>query len=74
MSIDWPHAPVHRLDSNGIYMVTAATLHKDHLFADTGKLTLLEHGLLSLAKQYQWQLEGLGSLYESLSLCRATRT
>ena len=57
MSIDWPHAPVHRLDSDGIYMVTAATLHKDHLFADAGKLTLLEHGLLSLAKQYQWQLE-----------------
>jgi putative transposase len=57
MSIDWPHAPVHRLDSAGIFMVTAATLHKNHLFADAGKLTLLEHGLLSLAKQYQWQLE-----------------
>ena len=54
---DWPHAPVHRLDSNGIYMVTAATLQKNHLFADSDKLTLLENGLLSLAKQYQWQLE-----------------
>jgi hypothetical protein len=40
-------------------MVTAATLHKNHLFADAGKLTLLEHGLLSLAKQYQWQLRRL---------------
>jgi putative transposase len=38
-------------------MVTAATLHKNHLFANAGKLTLLEHGLLSLAKKYQWQLE-----------------
>ncbi len=57
MLIDWPHAPVHRFDSDGIYMVTAATLHKEHLFADAGKLTLLERGLLSLAKQYQWQLE-----------------
>jgi putative transposase len=28
VSIDWPHAPVHRLDSDGIYMVTAATLRK----------------------------------------------
>ena len=38
-------------------MVTAATLHKENLFADAGKLTLLEHGLLSLAKKYQWQIE-----------------
>ena len=57
MSVDWPHAPVHRLDSDGIYMVTAATLHKDRFFADSGKLTLLEGALLSLAKHYQWQLE-----------------
>jgi len=45
------------MDSRGIYMVTAATLHKKPLFADAAKLTLLEHGLLSLAKQYQWQIE-----------------
>jgi putative transposase len=57
MSIDWPHAPVHRFDSDGIYMVTAATLHKEHLFADPKTLTLLQRTLLSLAKQYQWQLE-----------------
>jgi putative transposase len=54
---DWPHAPVHRLDSNGIYMVTAATLNKEHLFADGRRLDLLEHALLSLAKRYQLQLE-----------------
>ncbi len=54
---DWPHAPVHRLDSDGIYIVTAGTLYKEHLFADSTKLTLLEHHLLSLAKQFQWQLE-----------------
>ena len=57
MSTDWPHAPVHRFDSQGIYIVTAATLTKNHLFADPGKLTLLENCLLSLAKQYQWQLQ-----------------
>ena len=57
MSPDWPHAPVHRLDSLGIYMVTAATLYKNHLFAGADKLTLLERQLLSLSKQYQWQLE-----------------
>jgi putative transposase len=57
MSLDWPHAPVHRLDSDGIYMVTAATLHKNHLFANAAMLTLLEHSLLSLAHHYHWQLE-----------------
>lgn len=54
---DWPHAPLHRLDSTGIYIVTAATLHKQHLFTTPEKLTVLENSLLSLAKQYQWQLE-----------------
>jgi putative transposase len=54
---DWPHAPVHRLDSNGIYMVTGATLRKEHLFTTGDKLSLLENNLLTLAKNYQWQLE-----------------
>jgi putative transposase len=54
---DWPHAPVHRLDSAGIYMVTGATLHKKHLFQTSEQLSLLEDNLLTLAKHYQWQLE-----------------
>jgi putative transposase len=53
----WPHAPIHRLDSNGIYIVTGATLYKEHLFVGGEKLTMLEHHLLSLARDYQWQLE-----------------
>jgi putative transposase len=57
MSLDWPHAPVHRLDSDGIYIVTAGTLNKTHLFGDEDRLTLLEQSLLTLAKHYQWQLE-----------------
>ena len=57
MSIDWPHAPVHRLDSAGAFMVTAATLHKEHLFGGSTRLTSLQDSLLSLAKQYDWQLE-----------------
>ena len=56
-SRDWPHAPVHRLNSDGIYIITAATLYKEHLFATPEKLTLLERELLSLARRYQWQLE-----------------
>ena len=53
---DWPHAPVHRLDSRGVYMVTAATVTKRHFFDSSSKLTLLENQLLSLAKYYELQL------------------
>ena len=53
----WPHAPIHRINSDGIYMVTGATLRKVHLFNTTEKLSLVENDLLSLAKQYQWHLE-----------------
>jgi len=54
---DWPHAPLHRLDSAGIYMVTGATLHKRHFFRTDEHLTLLENTLFSLAKHYEWNLE-----------------
>ncbi len=54
---DWPHAPIHRLDTHGVFMVTAATLHKEHFFTSDEKLSLLENQLLTLAKQYGWQLE-----------------
>src|SRR6266566_2045290 len=54
---DWPHAPIHRISSDGIYMVTGATLHKKHFFLTAEKLGALEHELLTLAKQYKWQLE-----------------
>jgi len=53
---DWPHAPVHRLDSRGVYMVTSATIHKQHLFPSAQALDLLENQLLSLALKYEWHL------------------
>lgn len=54
---DWPHVPVHRLEGAGVYMVTSATLHKQHLFKKPAALSLLENKLLSLAKKYHWQVE-----------------
>ena len=53
----WPHAPIHRLSSDGTYMVTAATLYKRPFFSSPEKLTLLENEILTLAKLYDWQLE-----------------
>ena len=54
---DWPHAPVHRLTDNGIYFLTAATLHKARLFDTDEKRDRLERMLLSMAKAANWQLE-----------------
>jgi putative transposase len=56
-SKDWPHAPVHRLADTTVYFVTASTLHKQHFFDTPEKRDLLERHLLTLAKQYNWQLE-----------------
>ncbi|MBX7218659.1 MAG: transposase [Blastocatellia bacterium] len=53
----WPHAPIHLLDSNAVFMMTAGTLHKEHVFGTNEKLTLLENRLLAFAQQYGWQLE-----------------
>ena len=57
MNHDWPHAPVHRLTPEGVFMVTAATLHKQQLFLGRQRLDLLHSTLLTLAKRYHWQLE-----------------
>ncbi len=54
---DWPHAPIHRLGTDGVFMMTAGTMYKEHFFKTPEKLTLLENHLLSLAKKYEWQLE-----------------
>jgi putative transposase len=54
---NWPHAPIHRLGSDSVYIVTGATLHKALLFSNPQKLTMLEHEILTLAKHYFWQLE-----------------
>ena len=53
----WPHAPIHRIGSDGVYMVTGATLYKKLLFSTLEKLTLLETEILTLAEHYHWQLE-----------------
>src|SRR6266550_6404761 len=55
--IPWPHAPVHKLDENAVYFVTAGTLHKERIFIDRPRLDLLQRKLMELATQYHWQLE-----------------
>ncbi len=54
---DWPHAPVHRLRDQAVYMITAGTFRKQPLFVTEQSLDLLERALLKLAAQSNWQLE-----------------
>jgi putative transposase len=54
---DWPHAPVHRLDHAGAYMVTAGTYQKEHFFRDPGRLTHLQNLLLETCVKWNWNLQ-----------------
>ena len=48
----WPHAPAHYFTPHGIYIITAATLHRKKLFHSDAKLDLLRDTTLDLAKNY----------------------
>lgn len=54
---DWPHSPIHRFPEGGVYMVTAATYQKEHLFRSDQRLSLLQRSLFELAAQYGWSLQ-----------------
>ena len=53
----WPHAPSHALALGGTFFVTAGTLHKVHHFRGADRLRVLERGLLTVARDFGWQLE-----------------
>src|SRR3954470_5622965 len=53
----WPHAPVHKLEENGTYIVTTRTYQKLHHFNAPERRQLLEERLLKLALEYEWNIE-----------------
>lgn len=53
----WPRAPEHRLSESGTFFVTAATYRKEHYFRGRGRVEVLHRGLLTVARDFQWQLE-----------------
>ena len=52
----WPHAPVHRLDGLGAYMVTAGTYQKKHHLNASERLDLVERKLFECADEFGWEL------------------
>lgn len=53
----WPHAPLHQLSQSGTYFVTAGTYLKQHHFRGRERLRVLHRGLLTVARDFGWQLE-----------------
>lgn len=53
----WPHSPLHRFPESGAYIVTAATLYKQHHFRGAEDLNLLPTHLFEKAEHYGWQLQ-----------------
>ena len=51
------HAPAHQLSETGTFMVTAGTYLKAHHFRTTDRLDVLHRGLLTVARDFSWNLE-----------------
>ena len=50
------HAPMHVFVPNTVYMITAGTLHKAHLYNTKRKLRLLQDVLFRIAEERDWEL------------------
>ena len=55
-STSWHHAPLHRLEHEGIYFVTAGTKNKTHFFTNPKRLNLLQDHLFQYAQEFAWEL------------------
>ena len=53
----WPHAPAHWLFAPGHYIVTAGTLHKEHLLTTDAHKDLVTTPLFDVAHEFGWTLE-----------------
>ena len=53
----WPHAPTHQLSERATYFVTAGTYLKQPHFRSRERLAVLHRGLLTVARDLDWQLE-----------------
>ena len=69
---DWPHAPAHRTQRAGAYMVTSGTYQKTPIFHSPERLTFLCNSLFDLAEAYGWQLQAwavFSNHYHFISNC-----
>jgi len=55
--MDWPHAPAHRLQEGGAYIVTCGTYRREHFFRGPDRLSVVRDNLLRLASEFDWKLQ-----------------
>jgi putative transposase len=56
-SRSWHHRPAHVFVRGAMYLVTAGTLHKEHLFRGNDRLALVQGTLFDVAEDYGWSLQ-----------------
>ncbi len=54
---DWPHAPTHRFNEKGTYMITGATYEKVHIFKRPQELDIIQEQLFEISLHYGWILD-----------------
>ncbi len=54
---DWPHAPLHRLDQGGAYIVTAGTYQKTFLLLSDVRRNAFQELLFETASEFGWMLQ-----------------
>ncbi|MEX2242282.1 MAG: transposase [Fimbriimonadaceae bacterium] len=52
----WPHAPSKCVTAPGLYFVTAATYHREKVFADDPRIEMLHDVLLETAEKLGWEM------------------
>jgi len=53
----WPHGPLHLFVPNALYIVTASTLYRQHIFDTPEKPHLLQDTLFEVMLAYGWELQ-----------------
>ncbi len=73
---DWPHAPPHRLESAGVYFVTARTAGNHNLLQEDSMKDWFQSTLLLLMDEFDWKPEAwaiLSNHYHFIAHSQASR-
>ncbi len=54
---NWHHAPAHRLEARGAYMVTCGTLHKVPVLTTPERLSEFQSLLFEQSEKFRWRLQ-----------------
>lgn len=70
--MSWPHAPSKVVTGPGLYIITAGTYEKEHLFSDHTRLKVLEETMFRVALEVGWELQAwalFSNHYHLVGIC-----